>query len=68
MGSYSGSQYKHEEILGTGTHEVDAWGGDGTNTPVFGEAWGGWDYLRAISVLRAPSGCPRRYTGMPLVS
>lgn len=41
MGSYSGSQYKHEEILGTVTHEVDAWGGDGTNAPVFGEAWGG---------------------------
>lgn len=29
---------------------------------------GGRDYLRAISVLRASSGCPRRYTGMPLVS
>lgn len=56
---------RHEEILGTGTHEVDARGGDGTNAPVFGEAW---DYLGAISVPRASSGCPRRYTGMPLVS
>lgn len=32
---------RHEEILGTGTREVDAWGGDGTNAPVFGETRGG---------------------------
>lgn len=51
-----------------GTREVDAWGQGGTNAPVFGEAWGGGDYLGAISVPQAPSGCPRRYTGMPLVS
>ncbi len=29
---------RHKGILGTGTREVDARGGDGTNTPVFGEA------------------------------
>lgn len=59
---------RHREILGTGTREVNAWGGDGTNVAVCGEVGVGADYLGAISVPRAPSGCPRRYTGMPHVS
>lgn len=59
---------RHREILGTGTREVNAWGGDGTNEAVCGEVGVGADYLGAISVPRAPSGCPRRYTGMPHVS
>lgn len=34
----------------------------------FGEAWGGGDYLRAISVLRAPSGCPAGTQECPLLA
>lgn len=58
---------RHEEILGRGTHEVKAWGEMAQMRLFFGEAWGGGDYLRAISVLRAPSGCPAGTLECPLL-
>lgn len=69
----------HEQILGTGCSERPGGGAaSGHKMRLFvrrssgqvGRAGGqgAGDYLGAISVPRAPSGCPRRYTGMPLVS
>lgn len=58
-------------ILGRGTHEVNAWGGGGEMAQArlfFGEAWDGGDYLGAISVLRAPSGCPAGTQECPLLA
>lgn len=59
---------RHEEILGKGTHEVNAWGEDGTNAPVFWRSLGWGGLSQSYFSPECSVWMPRRYTGMPLVS